>query len=157
MREGAAAGSAVDQIATAPVLADLLAVSERTVRDLAGRGLVIRTGTGHYAVRASVRAYVTHLRAEAAARGSDALAAERAREARERADGLALRNAAARGELVPVAEVERTWTGILRDVRARMLAVPGRVATQVAGLTAADVAVLELEVREALAEAGGAP
>lgn len=53
------------------------------------------------------------------------------------------------------AEVEAEWTATFRGVRARMLAVPGRVAQQLPMLTRADVAIVEQEVRDALAEAGG--
>jgi phage terminase Nu1 subunit (DNA packaging protein) len=136
---------------SASELAGLLNVSDRTVRDLAAKAVLVRTATGRYALHASVQGYIGHVRAEAAAStGTATLAAQRAREAKERADRLALQNATARRELIPAAEVEAAWTTILRDVRARMLAVPSRL-TQLAGITADDV---EREIRAALAEAG---
>ena len=59
-----------------------------------------------------------------------------------------------RGELVPAADVERTWADILRGVRARMIAVPGRVGARLGHLTVGDVAVIDAEVRAALTEVG---
>jgi phage terminase Nu1 subunit (DNA packaging protein) len=146
--------AATIEAVTATELGELLGLSERSIRELPARGHAVRAGPGRYDLRASVRTFVVHLRAEAA-RGGDALAIERAREAHERADSLALKNAAARRDLVSAVEVERAWSGILRDVRARLLAVPGRVAQQLPTLTRADVAIVEAEVRNALTEAGG--
>lgn len=140
---------------TQEVMADLLDVDPRTVRELVERGLVFRVGRGRYDMRLSVRAYVGHMRAMAAGRGSNSagLTAERAREARERADHMALKNATMRGELVEADAVEDEWRAGLTDIRARLLAVPGRFFAQMPGLTPADRALLEREVREALTEA----
>jgi len=139
-------------------LAALLGVDERTVRDLASRGLVVKAGRGAYRVADSVRTYCHHLREMAAARGQHAstnnLTAERVREARERADNLALRNGQLRGELVPAVDVEREWTEVLRLLRSRILALPARVQQRVGSLTAHDVAALDREIRDALAELG---
>lgn len=140
---------------TAVELAAYLDVIPRTVWRLADEGLVVRAGRGRYDLAASVRTYVTHIRAMAAGRAGDeqaGLTAERARLAREQADAVALRNAIARGEMVPAADVEREWSSILRNVRSRMLAVPSRVAARVPTLTKADVALVEHEVAAALTE-----
>jgi phage terminase Nu1 subunit (DNA packaging protein) len=89
-------------IVSAQALAHLLAVSEPTIRDLAARYIVKKVGKGRYDLAESVRRYCADLREVAAARGMDGatgeLTASRAREAKEQADNLALRNAALRGE-----------------------------------------------------------
>ncbi len=143
---------------TVDVLAAWLGVTDRTVRDLAARGVVVKAGRGAYRLEASIRAYCGHLREIAAARGEHApgvgLASERAREARERADNLALRNQQLRRELVPAADVERAWIETLRLVRSRMLAIPSRAQQHLPHLTAHDVATIDREVRDALTEAG---
>lgn len=153
--KNAAAVSPAEDVSAAE-LGDLLGLSARSVTDLAAKGLAIRTGKGRYDLRGTLRAYLAHLRGLAARAGDASLTAERAREVRERADSLALKNAAARRDLVPAAEVEVAWFGILREVRTRMLAVPSRVQQRIVGLTASDVAVIEGEVREALTDAGQA-
>ena len=60
----------------------------------------------------------------------------------------------AQGELIEAAAVEAEWSGVLRTVRVGMLAVPSRAAQRLPHLTAADVAVIDREVRDALTEVG---
>jgi phage terminase Nu1 subunit (DNA packaging protein) len=148
-------------LVTADQLGALVGLSARGVRDLAAQGIIPRAPEpGKYPFAASVKGYVAHLREVAAGRGTGeqlpALTAERLREAKERADKIALANAKARGEMVPAAEVERAWTGTLREVRAAMLAVPSRVAQRLPHLTRTDVAAIDREVRDVLREAGDA-
>jgi terminase small subunit / prophage DNA-packing protein len=59
-----------------------------------------------------------------------------------------------RRELVPATEVEAEWSGVLRTVRAGILAVPSRVQQRLPHLTPHDVAEIDAEVRAALAEIG---
>lgn len=142
---------------TGKVLANVLGVADRTLRDLAERGLVVKAGRGSYELAASVRRYCEHLREIAAGRGGEAgvldLTAERARLAKEQADAQAIKNATLRGELLPAADVERRWREVLAGVRSRMLAVPSRTRQALAHLTATEVAVIDREVRDALGEA----
>lgn len=147
---------------TADELAGLLGIAPRTVRDLAGRGLVVKAGRGRYDLAASVASYCAHLREQAAGRAGDAqagLAAERARQAKEMADNIAMKNAALRGDLVDAKAVTSEWSGILRRLRARMLAVPARVNQRLPFLKPHDVAEIDAELRDALTELGrdGAP
>jgi hypothetical protein len=57
---------------------------------------------------------------------SAAVSRERAKLLAAQAERWRIRNAEANGELVRAADVEREWTGILRLVRARLLAVGQR-------------------------------
>lgn len=139
-------------LVTAHELADLLGLTTRTITELAARNIVVRVGPGRYVMRDSIQGYIAYLRNQANADGS--LAQRRAEESAQRAKLLRLKVAEAEGALVPSSEVEAEWTGILRGVRARMLAVPSRFASMTPGMTAADVAALEAEVRLALVEAG---
>ncbi len=59
-----------------------------------------------------------------------------------------------RSELVEAAAVEMEWSGILRTVRAGMLAVPSRVAARLPHLSKHDVAEIDQEIRAALSEIG---
>jgi phage terminase Nu1 subunit (DNA packaging protein) len=100
------------------------------VRELAKADIVVRAGRGLYYLEESVRRYCEHIRRTASQRGGEAsleaMRAQRIRVVAEQADALALKNAAARGEMLDAKEVEAHWSATLRSVRAGMLAVPSR-------------------------------
>lgn len=132
-------------------LAALLGVTPRSVTELSRKGVLSPAGRGSWPVRDSVRAYCAHLREQAAGRSSDTnLTAERIRVAQAQAEKLELANSAARGELVPAKQVQSTWAGVLRDVRAALLAVSSRCGARLPHLTAHDVATIDIEIRSAL-------
>lgn len=140
-------------------LCDLLALSSGALADLKKRGIAVHLGHDAYDLKATVNAYVKNLRSVAAGWGDEGqavnLTAERARLAKEQADAQAIKNAKLRGELVDAAEVERVWQDILRQVRARIMAVPSRL-KQSASLPAHDAEALDRELRDALTELGNA-
>jgi phage terminase Nu1 subunit (DNA packaging protein) len=142
----------------AVVLAEWLGVSEQTVRELAVREVVVRRGRGLYALKESVRNYCDTMRKSLTGRGGEAQAAtvasERARLAKAQADKVELANARARGALLDARAVEAEWSGVLRTVRAGMLAVPSRTAQRLPHLTPHDVAEIDAEVRAVLTEIG---
>jgi len=55
---------------------------------------------------------------------------------------------------VEVAAVESEWSGVLRTVRAGMLAVPSRIAARLPQLSRADVAEIDAEIRAVLIQIG---
>lgn len=65
------------------------------------------------------------------------------------AEGQRIKNAKMLGELVPAADVERDWTHVVLELRAGLLALPSRLGARV-GLTPAQTAELDAELREAL-------
>lgn len=135
-------------------LADLLDLTSRRIRVLVADGVIPKTGRGATAFdrRDAVRSYCAWIR-EKASRGvhvMDELKAEKIRQAREAADKLALQNAAARGELVPAKDVASAWAGVLRDVRAMLLAVPSRCGASLPHLTPHDVTAIDREIKSAL-------
>ncbi|MCK1693098.1 terminase small subunit [Bradyrhizobium sp. 144] len=79
---------------------------------------------------------------------------QRARLAAAQADLNELKAARLRGDLVEAAAVEQEWSGILRTVRAGMLAVPSRVAARLPHLSRTDIAEIDAEIRAALTELG---
>ncbi len=147
-----------DNAVTSGELARLLGVTTRTVTDLARRGIVVREGS-RYAVAESVKRYCAHLRDIATGRGGEAAVgsatAQRARLAKAQADLAEAKIAVIRRELLPAAEVEAEWAGILRTVRAGLLALPSRVAARLGHLTSQDVAEIDAEVRAVLTEVSG--
>jgi phage terminase Nu1 subunit (DNA packaging protein) len=144
---------------TGPDLCELLGITAPMLTELKRRGIAVHLRHDAYDLTATVRAYVEHLRGVASGRGGEeqvlALTAERARLAREQADGQALRNAQARGELIRAEDAERAWADTLRQVRGRILAVPSRL--RAAGdVTGPAAEALDAALRAALAELGGA-
>src|SRR5438046_2508303 len=81
---------------------------------------------------------------------------ERGRLAAAQANLAELKAAKMRGELVEAAAVEAEWSGVLRTVRAAVLAVPSRVAARLPHLSKHDVAEMDAEIRAALGDIGGA-
>ena len=138
-------------------LADILGLTSNRVRILTRDGILSRAAPARYDLRATVRAYVEHLRAGARGRapGDAELKSEKARQTREAADKLAIQNAASRRELLPARDVETAWASTLRNVRAGMLALPSRVAQRLGHLTAHDLSEIDHEVRAVLSEAAG--
>lgn len=138
-------------------LADYLGVTSQSVAAFANDGKVVRVKRGKYDLKASVQTYAAHLREVAAARGGEGqildLNQERARLAREQADGQELKNRQLRKELVSASEVEREWSDILRKVRAGILAVTSRVRAS-ASLTAEQAVEMDAELRLALKDLG---
>jgi phage terminase Nu1 subunit (DNA packaging protein) len=139
-------------------LAAFLGIATSQVRTKTRDGVLIRVPGGKkgapagWDVRASLRGYLSQLR-EGAVKGgpqTDELKAEKLRLAREQADKLEIANAAARGDMVRAADVEREWANVLRDVRSTMLAVPSRVGSKLAHLSAHDVAEIDSEIKAAL-------
>lgn len=79
-------------------------------------------------------------------------AGERLRLLTAQADAAEMKAAALRREMVPAAEVERAWSGILRQVRSGILATPSRLRQILPHLTATDVEAIDAELRRALEE-----
>jgi len=139
-------------------LCKLFDLSPAGLSDLKKRGIVVHHGHDTYDLESSVTAYVTHLRGIAAGWGTAdqaaQLTAERARLAKEQADAQALKNAKMRGELVEASEVERTWAGVLRQLRARILAVPSRLRSEFSDIDPQTIHAMDRALRVTLTEIG---
>lgn len=143
---------------TGPELQDHLDLSHNTIARLEKEGVVVRIKRGVYDLDQSRLRYIRHLRDTAAGRGGssavESLSEERARLAKEQADHVALKNAQMRGDLVAKEDVISTWSGILSDVRAGLLAVPSRVQQRISNLTSHDIEAIDSEIRDALRTLG---
>lgn len=147
-------------------LADFFGATTQTVRDLTSKGIVVRVGHGRYMLRASNRAYIAHLRAQAAGRaasddndGPPDLARERALLARTQREGQAMKNAVLRGKLLPVEDVEEVVGAVLDATRAKMQALPSKLAPRCVGLEGLAQArdILTAGVTEAYEELSNTP
>lgn len=142
-------------------LADLLGLTSSRIRTLTRDGILKRTGKATYDRREAVRAYCHALRDALtkkghASKGGDAMAAEKLRLAAALAEKAERANAAARGELIPAAQVAREWSEVLRGVRAGLLSLPSRVGSRLGHLTPHDLSEIDLEIRSTLNDLAGA-
>lgn len=138
-------------------IAAFLGIGTSRVRTLARDGHLVKVSRGRFDVRASLAAYLSRLRDGAVKAGpvTDEMKAAKLRQTEAAAQKIEIQNAAARGELLPAAAVASEWAGILRTVRAGLLAVPSRVSARLGHLTAHDLSEMDLEIRAVLAELAG--
>ena len=143
----------MDTLVSQSVLADLFGVTPPRINQLVNEGVIAKDGR-QYSLRECTRAYCAHLRARHPGISSPgAVSDERARLLAAQADGHELKNAATRGELIDARQVEAEWSNTLRSLRAAMIAVPSRVRQRLPGLSPAEVATIDAEIRAALTEA----
>lgn len=98
-----------------------------------------------------VRPYCAHMREIAAGRSSEKcefdLTAERARLSHHQANIAALDEEVKKKTLIPAEHVKARWSDMLAAFRARMLALPSRMASSCVGMTEAQI---EREVRDGI-------
>ena len=145
-------------VMTEAELAAFLGLASSRIRTLVRDGVMVRIDKGRYDVGASLRNYLTRLRDGAVKGGGqvpDEMKAAKLRQTEAAAQKIEIQNAAARGELLPASAVASEWAGILRTVRAGLLAVPSRVSARLGHLSAHDLSEMDLEIRAVLAELAG--
>lgn len=150
-----------DPAVSGEFLGGRLKVSHRSVKMLAERGVIERVGPNRYPLWASIGAAFTHLRKQAAGRaasgdddGPPDLARERALLARAQREAQDMKNDILRGGLLPVDDVEAVVGAVLDATRAKMLAIPTKLASRCVGLAGMAEArdVLTTAIHEALEE-----
>src|SRR6202011_4729904 len=113
-----------DDTVPAEVLARWLGVSERLVRELARKGIVVKAGRNAFKLEESVRSVVEDQRRTIAGKGGARIGAqaakERSRLAAAMADKAELQKAATRGAQIDAGDVWQKWTATLTRVRARL-------------------------------------
>ncbi len=143
-------------MATAKETARHLDLGDRRFRELVEEGTIERRPPGEYDIDHVRVIYIRHLRKAAAGRGVKTdldLASERAMLTREQTAAAALKNAVARGEYVAIEEVGRQVENEYGLVRQRILAMPGKLADALEGLSREErEAAMTAEVTEALNE-----
>lgn len=138
----------------ATTLGAILDVSRRNVLDWAARGLLVKAeAKGQYKTLESIHAYLKGLRAEAGGRSSKGgrhLADERAEVAFVDRQIKELKLAQMRGDVLTLDEVAASWSEFATMVKAAMLAVPGRVRSEIPHVTAHDAETIKRLVRNSL-------
>jgi len=143
-------------------LADHLGLSVTRVSQLKSAGILPKAPRGKHDLDACRVAYLAHLREVAAGRsaayGDLDLASERARLAAAQAMKVERENKIADGLYLEVAVVHRLVTGSFARVRAKLLALPSKLAPLVAATTPAKAAaILKNDIYAALNELATPP
>ena len=149
-------------MATQSEVAAHLDLTDRSIRELIGRGILPTSARGLMDVDRCRVAYIRHLREAAAGRATgpsgDDLTAERARLAKEQADHFSLKNGAMRLELLSKSEITRAVTAAFQHVRDGMTALPAKLTTvpelRAAFSKAIDEVLSELSESRIVASAG---
>ncbi|MGJ8594374.1 hypothetical protein [Sulfitobacter sp.] len=141
-----------DDLATSAELGDWLGLTSSRVNQLARDSILPRVdapGGFAFPLKHSVQAYAEHLRNRSVRSSDPRLADEKLRVAAGQADKLDIQNQKSRGELIPAAAVRAEWLSVAADLRARLLAVPSRVAAKLS-LDRPATAALDVELRRAM-------
>lgn len=146
--------SGLPETVNSRTLALLLGISANRLGALAREGVIPRRGKTRFPLPDAVSAYCKWCRDNPAGRpaASGALADAKVRLTTAQAERAEMQAAATRGEMIPAADVEAGWAGILRDVRAAVLALSARARTRLPHLTPTDVAEIDREARQILVE-----
>jgi phage terminase Nu1 subunit (DNA packaging protein) len=139
-----------DETVKAAELAKRWGVSNRQIGVLTEKGILAR-GPGGILAWESTRRYLASLRQSAS--GRTTISDERKRVLTEQADKLALGNAATRAESVKLRDVIREWALTFRELSAKLLAIPDRIASRLPNLTRHDLHEIDAEIRIVLKEA----
>jgi phage terminase Nu1 subunit (DNA packaging protein) len=137
--------------------ADHLFITERRFYELLDQQIVSRMPAGQYDLNVVREQYLTHIRSVAAGRTAEdgiGLSVERARVAKSQADAMEMKNARDRRELLPRTDVHLSVTEAFSRVRAKLLALPSKIAPTIFGLASiAEVRdIVTKAIHEALAE-----
>lgn len=123
---------------TQKVVADHLGISTRMVRKLLEMGVFVKEPDGKLDLDKCRMAYLNHLREQAAGRKSDHgsydLISERARLAKAQADKTELEVEIMQETLLPAENVLQEWQACISACRAKLLAIPSKLAFQISGL-----------------------
>lgn len=140
-------------------IAKALNLTTRRVHQLKAEGLPT-VGRGQYELGPCMAWYIRYLQNALEKRGPNInpdtpdLLAEKTRLAREQGDKLAIENAISRGELVYADDVVNTWADHISSAKAKLLAMPTKLAPQLVNQSNANVIAgrISEEVDNALVE-----
>lgn len=115
-------------------LEKIIGVSDRRIRQLAEEGIVVRAAKGRYKLKDSIMNYILTLKVAMEAAGTDSpdgeldLEEEKAIHERVKRHISELKLQVMKGELHRSGDVERVMTDMLVSIRARLLAMPTKLA-----------------------------
>jgi phage terminase Nu1 subunit (DNA packaging protein) len=140
-----------DPVASGATLAVRYGVSTRQINLLAERDLLVRAPGGKgFLEHASTLKYMEHLRKTAA--GRSGISDRRAKLIEEQTQKLRIENGIKRSAYWKATEVIREWALTFRELSAKMLAIPDRIASRLPHLTRHDLHEIDAEIRIVLQE-----
>lgn len=121
---------------TVTTLANTFNLTPRRIQQLVAEGTIPKADKGKYNLQECSHGYVTFLQNREADNEDEThdAAVERARLLKAQADKTELEVKAMNGEMVPAEQVEMLWSSLVAAFRARMLALPIRLAHRVMSL-----------------------
>lgn len=125
------------------VLAKLFSLTTVRVQQLASQGVVIKAARGRYDLWASIRNYIKFLQERKVNQWSgegeqDGYTQHRARLTKAKADKAEVEAALIKGTAHDAQAVAAVWTDMIGNARAKMLALPTKLAAQLEGMTIAE-------------------
>lgn len=132
-------------MATQAEVAGHLDMTRQSVADLVQRGILPKAEKKQLDLDACRRAYINHLRNQAAGRhgGGGQLEHWRTELAREKATEAKRANELAEGKVIPQDQVVRGWQIVLGQVRAKFLSIPTKAAPILAAMGGKPAAIKE--------------
>lgn len=120
-------------VVSSTVLADLFGLTTRRIRMLADEGVIQKTSRGRYNLQENIKSYIVYLKASQDLKEKtidDELDPdkERALLTRRQREKLDLEIAAMRGKMHLSGDVERVMNDMLANFRAKLIAMPTKVA-----------------------------
>jgi phage terminase Nu1 subunit (DNA packaging protein) len=141
-----------DPVASGATLAVRYGVSTRQISLLAERDLLVRAPDGQrgFLEHASTLRYIEHLRKAAA--GRSGISDRRAKLIDAQTQKLRIENGIKRSQFWKALEVIREWADVWREVSAKLLAIPDRIASRIPHLSRFDLHEIDAEIRIVLEE-----
>ncbi len=128
-------------------------LSTTRFKELVDIGAITRQAPGKYDLDVVRRETFAHLRAERGGHDTAALSTERAALAREQTVTAQIKNAAARGDLVSLALIQKMVIAMFAVLRERLLTIPGKLSDSLAMRLREEIEpILRDEINEALDE-----
>jgi phage terminase Nu1 subunit (DNA packaging protein) len=114
-------------------LSEIIGLTDRRVRQLARAGSIPRHTRGRYDLIDAVRGYIAYLKERALEVEIDGESHEqsKARLTRARADIQERASLQMAGILIPLDQIELSWSTVIAMIRQRLIALPDRVAPEV--------------------------
>lgn len=141
---------------TGTALAAHLATTRETIGDYLANGVIVKLTDGKYDQDDCRVRVLRYLRARSAGRtgtGDSSLSTERAALTREQTAAAKIKNAAARGDLASLADIQQYLIGLFAVFRERILTIPGKLSDTLSMRTREEIEpVLRAELYEALDE-----
>lgn len=145
---------------TSTVLANLFGMTSRRIRQLENEGVIKKVARGKYSLQENIKSYITFIKASVNLKENNTEETkinydeEHALLEKRKREKIELELASMRGTMHFSEDVERVMNDMLSNFRAKILALPSRVAPRLIGIdTIADIQeILQIETLEVLQE-----